>query len=133
MKTVFNKDLSLKAMAAIVMSAVRADETATKRIAALLDMAALSFVIDQNVQIPESVSIVNTDVFELATGISVNVINDFEIQIRKDREIGRLEVVVHISGYHSKDEKKAAKYYNEGASEYYLPLQFLPDYGMDWE
>lgn len=120
-------------MAAIVMSAIRADETAAKRIAALLDTAALSFISDQNIQIPDSVSIVNQDVFEVATGISINVINDFEICIEKDRKINRYEVFVHITGYHSEEEKKAAKYYNEGASDFKLPLALLPDYGMDWE
>lgn len=134
MKTVFNKDISLVAMTAIIMSAIRADESAAKRIAALINNTEqLSFVIDQSVEIPESVSIVNTDVFEAATGISVNVINDFEIRVERNREVSRYEVFVHISGYSSEEEKKAAKFYNDGAKEYKLPLQLLPDYGMDWE
>lgn len=134
MKAVFNRDISLVAMAAIIMSAIRADESAAKRIAALVnDTEKLSFIIDQRIEIPESISIVNTDVFETATGISVDVINDFEICVERNREVSRYEVFVHISGYSSEEEKKVAKFYNDGAKEYKLPLAFLPDYGMDWE
>ena len=133
MKAVFNRDISLAAMAAIVMTAIRADETAVKRIAALLDLTDLSFISDQNAQIPESVSIVNTDVFEAATGISIDAINDFEICIDRNKSINRLEVFVKISGYHTKEEKASAKCYNEGASRYEIPLPLLPDYGLDWE
>lgn len=133
MKAVLNKELSLTAMAAIVMAAIRADETAVKRIAALLDTRALSFICDQNIQIPESVSIVNSDVFETSTGISMDAINDFEIVIDRNKETNRLEVFFRVTGYHSKEEKASAKCYNEGANKYELPLALLPDYGMDWE
>lgn len=127
MKTTLRRDMSIKAMAMLIMAAIRADETAAKRIAACLSIRDLSFITSDAV-VPETVSVVNTDVFEQATNISVDAIKEISLN-RLDHEDGEgYEVLVR--GFASKEEMDS-KSWNE-ATVIRFPLELCPDYGLDY-
>lgn len=119
--------MSIKAMAMLIMAAIRADETAAKRIAACLSIRDLSFIAS-DVEVPETVYVVNTDVFEQATNISVDAIKEITMN-RLDHEEGEgYEVLVR--GFASKEEMNT-KPWNE-ATVIKFPLEQCPDYGLDY-
>lgn len=122
-----NNNMSIKAMAMLIMAAIRADETAAKRIAACLSTQDLSFI-TSDVEVPETVSVVNSDVFEQATGISVDGISEIRLNRLNYGDGEGYEVL--IRGFASKEERDS-KSWNE-ATVIKFPLELCPDYGLDY-
>ena len=117
-------ELSIKATALLILAAIKRDETIASKIAVFLSAAELNFIFDETKIVPEKVQLVNTDVFQLATGIDSEHIEDISLVMV---DVDCLQIMIKVVGYASKEDHE-----NNNKIVIQFPIDLAVEYGFEY-
>ena len=117
-------ELSIKATALLILAAIKRDETIASKIAVFLSAAELNFILDETKIVPEKVQLVNTDVFQLATGIDSEHIEDISLVMV---DVDCLQIMIKVVGYASKEDHE-----NNNKIVIQFPIDLAVEYGFEY-
>ena len=117
-------ELSIKATALLILAAIKRDETIASKIAVFLSAAELNFILDETKIVPEKVQLVNTDVFQLATGIDSEHIEDISLVMV---DVDGLQIMIKVTGYASKEDHE-----NNNKISIQFPIDLAVEYGFEY-